>query len=334
MPIIDAILAFAITMLVVSTIVTKLLDLYNGVMKIRNEHLKKLLQAYLSAEVYPTVQRELVRIGARIDNEAAGAISSAASGLGSQHFFDEDEMKKLVSVSREELMERLKRSELGLHLLSTLKDDANTVFEQLGQRFDVFGEKFSAAFRASSRWRATIIATLLALVLNIDSFYIANTYLNNNSIREAALANLQTSLQAVNPDNIQDAQAKPREGQQAQASDQVAIDQVTQDINDIQTRLDEVKAGIGQMQSMGFPVGWTLFPHALFFEKFKPSPVNEANKQVLSEAQKRNNRWNWGFWILGVISTGLLAGLGSTFWYDVVTGVSRIAQKKRSADTR
>ena len=31
-------------------------------------------------------------------------------------------------------------------------------------------------------------------------------------------------------------------------------------------------------------------------------------------------------WILGIVLTGLLAGLGSPFWYDAVAGLSRVVK--------
>jgi hypothetical protein len=36
-------------------------------------------------------------------------------------------------------------------------------------------------------------------------------------------------------------------------------------------------------------------------------------------------------WILGILLTGVLAGLGAPFWYDTVVGISRIAERSSNA---
>jgi len=62
MPILDAALAFALTMLVVATAVTQIVGLLRNTAKLRNAELQKMLPEYFNKELKPVVDRELNRV--------------------------------------------------------------------------------------------------------------------------------------------------------------------------------------------------------------------------------------------------------------------------------
>ena len=84
--------------------------------------------------------------------------------------------------------------------------------------------------------------------------------------------------------------------------------------------LSESQEQIEDLQSLGFPIGWGYFPHS----------GCQDDKALAKAYSLRDNPAGWASWMLGIILTALLAGLGSPFWYDAVSGISRIAQKART----
>ena len=76
--------------------------------------------------------------------------------------------------------------------------------------------------------------------------------------------------------------------------------------------------------SSGFPVGWSYFPYS-YFEGTKD------NSRLSQDFKNRDNPWGWFTWVLGILLTTALAGLGGPFWYDVVARISRAVQSVRAA---
>ena len=144
MPILDAALAYALTMLVVATAVTQLVRLAQHFLGRRGSEFRKMLDEFYTGELKPVVQRELDRLQARAGDAMTEEILHAAARVSdAQTLFTKDEMARLAWASTEEIRERLKRSELGNTMLQQLGDRAETVFNELGRRYEVVGERFT-----------------------------------------------------------------------------------------------------------------------------------------------------------------------------------------------
>ena len=313
MPILDAVLAFAITIFIVATIVSQLVSIMRNGTKIRNRHLKEMLTEYFDNELQPVIERELHRVRGKINlsSSAEKNLKDALAKFNQSTLFNPDELEKLIEVSTEELTEHLKRSELGKQLLIELSDESQIVFDELGKRYEKIGDKFTASFRAHRKIWATGVAFVFALVLNIDSIHIANTYLNNSSMREGAISQMNKILTTYKAD-VETLEKKQTAGDEG--SDQSVLAQKA-----IKKAISQSKEQIDILTQSGFPVGWTYFPHVYL--------KDETSK----EYKQRNTATGWFVWCVGIIFTAFLAGLGSPFWYDVVTGVSRIAQRTRTS---
>lgn len=303
MPYLDAALAFALTMLVVATVVSQIVRLMRNTAKLRNEELKKMLKEYFDVELAPVIKRELNRLNKEIKAKAAAELKEKAEALNVTDLFTAEELDKLVSVSTEELMELLKRSTLGAQLLEELGDKAKTVFDELGKRYEMVGNKFTEMFREGSRKWATVIALLLALIFNIDSIYIAQSYVNNEGLRQSVIDQRDAFVEDY--DNLIDSL------EQDENKDSVSVEELKEAFQDSQEQVDV-------LTSAGFPIGWSYFPHAYF--QAEPS----------QDFENRNDLLGWLTWLLGIAFTAGLAGLGSPFWYDAVTGISHAVQSVRA----
>jgi len=320
MPYLDAALAFALTMLAVSTLVTQIVRLFRNTFVVRKEGMQEMLNEYFTQELKPVVDRELNRLKDRVTDQIAAEVGTLAGKLGvkllptsndpqspkAHPLYTTEELEKLTDETTEDMIERLKRSDMGKKLLQNLGDKAQAVFDELGKRYEIVGKKATESFRNKSRSWATGIALVLALAVNIDSIHIANTYLKNEGSRQAVIAQKDAFVEDYN------ALAKTLE--QEQGKETFTKEELEQAFKDSREQLNTVT-------SAGFPIGWSYFPHSYFQKEGVAS----------TDFQNRNTFLGWLTWLLGVLLTGVLAGLGGPFWYDVVAGVSRVVQSTRAA---
>lgn len=304
MPVLDAALAFALTMLVVATVVTQIVRFLRNTAELRSAELKKMLKEFFDRELQPVVQRELNRMKKKIGDKVASELVETTKNLNWAGLFDQNQLAKDIEVSTEELTERLKRSTLGQKLLTELGDQAQAVFNELGRRYEVVGDRFSESFRKYSWYWSTGVALVLAVVFNIDSVHIMDSYLRNEGMRQDVIAQRDAFVQDYN------ALTESLEKEQGKS---VTKEELEQAFNDSREQLDV-------LTTVGFPVGWSYFPHSGFYE--------EGSKDF----ERRNNFGGWVAWIVGIVLTAGLAGLGAPFWYDAVTGISRIAQRARAVN--
>jgi len=75
MPFLDAALAFALTMLVVATVVTQIVRLLKTTAKLRRKGLQDMLTVYFNNELNPVVKRELNRVNKKVTSDVSTKLS-------------------------------------------------------------------------------------------------------------------------------------------------------------------------------------------------------------------------------------------------------------------
>jgi hypothetical protein len=341
MPLLDAILAYALTMLLVATAVTAIIRATSASARLRREELGKYLQKFYSGELQPVVRTELARLGQRVDQKVLDGLVVKARELEDslrrnpglpkpaeasreELEVNEIEAEKLARVTTAEMVERLRRTDLGIGLMKELGEDADAVFDKLAERYEALQGFVSESFRQKSRFWSTLCALLLAFGLNIDSFHLLSTYLSNDDVRAGVLAQYDAIV------------ARYQEGSELGA-----------EAADLKAAADAARKRIDALRESGFPIGWPRFPYC----EHSTDPRCGALREIAVGAQQPHQRpsdpeawWNekWAdwvfawtdvrlyFWVLGCIVTGVLAGLGAPFWYDFLSGVARTAQGFRA----
>ncbi|NJC98295.1 MAG: hypothetical protein FIB03_18515 [Anaerolineae bacterium] len=196
LPYLDATLAFALTMLAVATLVTYLVRVFKNTLSVRQEGMKQMLEEYFSEEFKPVIQRELNRLKTTVNSRVAAKLEETLKQYDTS--IEKAKLEGLTDLATDELLEQLKRSELGQKILSDLGDHAIAIFDELGRRYEVVGWKATESFRNNSRTWSFIFALVIALVLNVDSLYIANSYVNNAGLTQAVIAQKDTFVQDYN----------------------------------------------------------------------------------------------------------------------------------------
>jgi hypothetical protein len=286
--------------------VTQIVRLVRNTASLRKEGMQAMLKEYFAGELKPVVRRELNRLNTSVNKKVLASLNTTLQNFNADSLLTAEEKKAMVDMTTDEIIERLKRSALGEKLLTGLGDKAQAVFDELGKRYEIVGKKATESFRKHSRKWATFFALLLALALNIDSIHIANTYIKNESARQAVIAQNEAFIEDYNT------LAKTLEEEQGQE---------TFTREELEQAFQDSREQLALVQGAGFPIGWSYFPHSYF----------EGKDGSSLDYQQRNTAPGWITWGLGVLLTGALAGLGGPFWYDMVARISRTVQSTRAA---
>ncbi len=344
MPILDAALAFALTMLLVATVVTWCVNLIRLWTKARAKDFSTMMKEYASSELDVVIKRGFEEVEAKLQAHAPEELRLRVAELAKRGVPSEEQLRLLnellanpelqkvagvdgmdvqgamdeltslrdtlanaerwagkTALSTEELLDHVRHSDFGRKVTRQLGEHAEGVFEALGKRFELVGDKFTIAFRGRSRLLATVVAFGVALVFNIDSLFMLDSYLSNDGMRAGVVA----QMDVIANDYERAIAATP-------ASDsEVTPAQLKQALSDTQAELDRLSVS-------GLPLGFSYFPHVVYlFDESSPAQ------------QSRDTPLGWVTWAVGIVLTALLAGLGGPFWYDAVSRISRVAQAAR-----
>jgi hypothetical protein len=104
-------------------------------------------------------------------------------------------------------------------------------------------------------------------------------------------------------------------------------------LEEINTEFKKISAAVADLKTQGIPIGTDYFPHCLWYGKKETvEPSCKDAKGSLKSPSSREIRFDYFFWILKVLITGMLIGLGGPFWYDAVRGLMRTTQLFRGRD--
>lgn len=307
MPLVDAALAFAITMLAVATVVTGIVRFLDWVLPHvpllvqgwltkwlgeRAQIFERMITEFLTRELKNIIQRELNIPEADALTRATEAIDAIKTDLANGG--------PLTHIANSDLVDKLKQTALGKDLMA-LPGRANEVFDEISRRYAAVERRYTEMFRANARIVATAVALLLALIFNIDSINIADAYLKDPALSATIAARTDGVMKDF---DAQLAQLSPDQANgQQQETGATVLKQFQESSSLLRKQLD-------LLNTSGFPFGWAYFPLAR-------APVCSLKF------------WLTGFgWLAGIGLTGFFAGLGAPFWFDVLRNLSVLAQGK------
>ncbi len=304
MPLLDAALAFAVTMLAVATVVTgivRFIDwllprvpvLVKGWLKewsgYRLAMFEKMMNEFLKDELKNIIKRELKLADDVATTQATDAINAIKKEL------TRDEV--LTNIANSNLVDKLKQTDLGARLMA-VPSRTQEVFDEISRRYTAVEKRYTELFRAKARIVASAVALLLAVAFNIDSVSIANSYLKNPALAASIAARSDGTLK--NLDN-QIAKATPK----AASEESQKLDAV---VKQFQDSTSELREQLKKLETSEFPFGWSYSP----FAQNKPPWTTYAT------------------WLVGLLLTGFLAGLGAPFWHDALRNLTESARGVRS----
>jgi hypothetical protein len=226
-------------------------------------------------------------------------------------------------------------------------DAVDTVVKDIAQKFDGFGKDAGSYFEGRARLMSVTVAIVLAFVVHVDAIDLFRTYLRDPNARakvieqsQAITAQYEASQKAVEAAKKLDPTATPP------PSDDVKK-QVEALQKDALTAITNANSAAEQFAGLGVPLGWsderikaadmsvwiwtckdpktrqsqgleTVRGQCTPDEKDYTGLKGRQFMDVWVEVPRAPHVWFYLF--LG----GLLIGLGSPFWYDVVTSLTTL----------
>ena len=202
MPWIEVILAFAVTMMILSTIVSVIIEAGHRLFRVREKGLQQLIQRLHEdtiAPLLPPQQRSP-------HNEFVRYMTSSSFTAGSNIVDRITNARQLTTLSTQEFISRLAATTEGQALhdqkgQSSIDEQTylRTILSHIAHRFDILGSGATDYFKRRASFYALIIGLLLAFSCNINALQLLHTYLIDNKPQQT-ITNQNTTADITTPD--------------------------------------------------------------------------------------------------------------------------------------
>lgn len=210
----EAAVAFALLMIVFSTMVSAILEVIHRIFGLRHRGLKKMLENLFNRIIWTRYSKKLTRMAAakginidpdkireKIREDFVALLSSNPGSLGVD--FEETKQWKIFttswwvggnkrdSISTEEFIERFAGSEFGQCLVEEAKASEVELKErvkEISQNFDSFATGAADYFSRRSRFWTLLISIVFAFAINFDAIKVFQTFLVNQKLRDGLIA--------------------------------------------------------------------------------------------------------------------------------------------------
>ena len=316
---IEAALAFAVVMMLLSTAVSLLMEAVYNTMRLREKGLRRLVESLYEDVIVPRLPR--------LDDDAtatAFADQVATSRYVPFDKYTDSRLRRLIpwtvnakdlkQISALEFVERFAETPAGGRLFTEAqrrgKDYLDTFLGDLASKFEDFSRSSSDYFARRAKLTSSIVAFFLAFALNIDAVHLYQTFLQDKEERQKWIdMGTEVGERALDADErARQALANINNTNVDQAALQASIDEA----------LTEFNAIASSLKTSGLPVGWGSAPW---------------NESTWSSKEAWGITASLGGWFLSVSLAGLLIGLGGPFWYDVFKKLGALAQMVRGVQS-
>lgn len=325
-----ALLAFAVTMLVLATVVTTVLELIARLVRRRTRVFAHLLEVVFDKEIRPILEARLRAAGVAADRARS---DFAKTIMQSPLLRDDSRASRVLGVllpnaqvsdqlTTEEFVRRLARTEVGRQLAAEASVQIRAVVERITRRYEEMCDAAREYFRNSSGVLSLVVGIAIAVGYNIDALRILRYFIDNPQVSAAMAADAERALENYKAaDQRLKATLKSLEARPAQPGPDKEAAQ--EDLESIRKLMAETKGSLESLRAKGLPIGMDYFPHCVILGKAgasDPACQGGGLKAQLGDLV---------LWLLAAVVSGLAIGLGGPFWYDAVTGLMRVTQMMR-----
>jgi hypothetical protein len=347
MQLLDSTLAFVLTLAALATVVTVIMEACLRTARMRKKNLvevMKLLNKELGSSTLGMDEDERWKFFIRVvQNPAEAAIETLNPELGKldlaqkiaylgrekgtgkekitrallfirQLFGDKKRSGLYTDVSLEYMLRCLAQSKPVKEASLATSVAIKAEFNRIARKYEEFGSSVSASFKLYSQAWSLAIGIALAICANIDGLRIFEAYRADPSLTAIVIEKMEKQDTLTNVDST-----TPSAQQQ-----------------------------LADLITLGVPIGWQFYPGCPFgadaeawarsCPKCKVIPVEKREigkeKQWLGERIVKTLWYDPGgflLWLMVVVGTGVLIGLGAPFWFDVAKRLAQIRKGIQSA---
>lgn len=333
----EAAMAFAVAMVIFSTIATGVVELIVRVCAFRERVLRKTLESLYATIILPWVRAkraELEAANAAADAKALAAaptddpaqfVSRMLANPTHKHWIDHRWQGSLAHSSRIDALttiafaERLARTDVGRLVLQEVKAGSDLVLTDLCRSFERFGRASSEVFRKWAQVTSICVGVAVAFAVNIDAGRLVGAMLNDPELRTTLIQQAEAAREASEA-----AEASLSKVQAMGEADQLSQDQV----EEIKAATAGLLAEVSAAQALGLPVGWRYFPYC---QTDQPATTGGyVSCGAWDDASGWDKVLAVARWLALTTVAGVLIGLGGPFWFKVFSSLSQVAQLLRA----
>lgn len=287
LPLVEAFLAFALTMLALSMGVSAILSAWQRFHGWRREGMRHLVEYFYRNEVHPLLEdiraehftdkelpadlapwleapgkeanrRKFVvdMISVPVPTDENDGVDNADPGAEDKRDAklqeDHKARRLLEHLPADEVAGRLRASRLGKALRKHVRWGTERTFEDLAERFAVLAKASSEVYARRMRLGSIVAGFVIAFALNVDSVRLLDRYIGNPSLRQEVIAaNKDLVSQAENPEQAFE-EGKVEQGRAEEALAQAAA--VSRRIGDALAKVEDDEALAAVREALGVEV--------------------------------------------------------------------------------
>ena len=303
----NAALAFAVTMLIMSMVTSVFVETLHRCGGVREKGLRLMLGHFFDRVIAPHLAKsgrppEAVRTGfldmMTVNRGLPGVAGKAGADVAADGTAQDGSLlshiwsgRRLSRLEVSEFMARLGASEFGDALRGSAGAAGDAVLRDIAQTFDAFGREASVFFGRRARLVSVLVALAVAWFACVNPYDLMRTYLADPQVTARVLEMRERAIAE------HEAKAGTAETETAR-----------------EAALAQARAAVESLRQSGVPIGWT--PERLQAAGF-------ATVEALGVPVPYPVAWNVAaiFWLL---AGGLLIGLGGPFWFDAVKSLTAL----------
>lgn len=298
----EAMLAFAVVMMVFATFVSAIIEVLHRVTRIREDGLESMMiqvyQKIILPEIQPDKQQQDSLQNKFVDRMTETRLLPLPgdAGLMRKFVYKTVNAERLMSLPTQKFLERFIQTDEGKKLIQDAaqkgKTQAQATLKIIADQYEDFGDSANDFFTRRARLLSAAIAILLAICVNLDAFMIFKTFLSDNDVRQAMIEKGDAVSIAM-----LEAEKKLEETRSGKAEGEA----VNPDV--IKAELENIAQSIKSLEAVGIPIGWDK---AVWKTASYRKADNNYSKSIIILG-----------WIFSVLLGGVLVGLGGPFWYNI-----------------
>jgi len=345
MHMLESAMAFAVVMIIFSTIVTGLVQAFLRAVSLRKRTLKHSLALFIQDEVKPQLLSSLKQTQAAVqtlDKAADDVEAMVASFTANPIKADRDSWLSRVLAKRLErideltaysFLQRLAKSDLSATIRQMNDDQLNNYLANVMRTYDRYMAASTEFYRKKSHILTVMVAMTLAAVFNVPAARVYMHLMDNPETRAELINAADNAIEAnraaeerlrefwheqgVIARQAADPAAQPTDQPQPSTDDMAARKEVAKQITDLRNTLESLRT------DTGLPNGPSMWP-------FCYGERSAALSECSAAAEAERGVWSYIYWAFNVALAGVLIGLGGPFWAKVYTRLAQFAGRPLS----
>ena len=318
----EAAMAFAIAMIIFSTVATSIVEVIHRVAGTRQKQLERMIKYLFQNIVWPRISRNLERRPTETQEQAMhrhckefiealtmnpmGSARGEKALLGYEKKLDKFIGTKIESLTSLAFAERLGRTEVGKAILTEGEQQLELLITDFTRSLERLSRTATEFLDSRARALAMGVGIVLALTVNIDASRLMSTLIETPELRTSLIEQADTVVE----ENQQAAQKLLEVAEKAKAG-KLDEDQITK----IEEASTAIQKKVQSLESAELPIGYAYFPYC----------GNSTDQSC-----KDTDISHYFRWFFMCLLSGMLIGLGGPFWYRVFSVFSQIVQMMRA----